>query len=143
MSSENRAQYRKLSNYKYQLMRSYIFKTGLEGYLVDNSFIRLDANGELFISKGYAWDGPSGPTIDTLSFMRASLVHDALYQIASKFSGKEDAIPIRKFADDLLYTICRDDGMPRWRARYIYWAVRIFGGKHIKKVDEIIYEVPS
>jgi hypothetical protein len=32
-------------------------------------------------SKGYAWNGPSGPTLDTRNFMRGSLVHDALYQL--------------------------------------------------------------
>ena len=34
----------------------------------------------MIVEKDYAWDGPSGPTIDTSNSMRASLVHDVLYQ---------------------------------------------------------------
>ena len=42
---------------------------------------RLNTKGHLIIKRSYAWDGPSGPTIDTKNFMRGSLVHDALYQL--------------------------------------------------------------
>jgi hypothetical protein len=36
---------------------------------------------ELTVEKGYAWDGPSGPVIDAKENIRASLDHDALYQL--------------------------------------------------------------
>jgi len=44
-------------------------------------YLKLDGDGQFEFSKGYAWDGPSGSTVDTLNFMRGSLVHDALYQL--------------------------------------------------------------
>ena len=43
--------------------------------------IALDQNGVLIIHKGYPWDGASGPAFDSKAVMRASLVHDALYQL--------------------------------------------------------------
>jgi hypothetical protein len=62
------------------------------------------------ISKGYAWDGPSGPTIDTGNFMRGSLIHDALYQLM-----RTGNLPtsFRERADLLLRKTCIDDGMRR------------------------------
>jgi len=72
-------QYRK--GYKYQLYITYSYNTGIRGYEISTPFLAMDRYGKLTIYAGYAWDGPSGPSIDTLTFMRASLVHDALYQL--------------------------------------------------------------
>jgi len=44
-------------------------------------WIILTKDGGLYIMKGYAWDGPSGPTIDTDNSMTPSLGHDALAQL--------------------------------------------------------------
>ncbi len=77
----NKACYRKLRRYKYQLTDPYVLDIGISGYTVTTPYLRLGTDGVFAISKGYAWDGPSGPTFDTLNFMRGSLVHDALYQL--------------------------------------------------------------
>jgi hypothetical protein len=92
----------------------------------------------LTIKKGYAWDGPSGPTFDTPSFMRGSLVHDALYQLIC-----EDSLPdfFRAYADRLLYRLCREDGMSSVRAWYVYKAVEAFGESHTKS-EKPIQEAP-
>ena len=79
---------------------------------------------------GYAWDGPSGPTIDTKNFMRGSLVHDGLYQLMRE--GLLAHEEYRKSADDLLRDICVEDGMSKFRAWYVHRAVRISGGKSTK-----------
>ena len=76
--------------------------------------------------KGYAWDGPSGPAIDTKNFMRGSLVHDACYQLMREGLLPQDK---RKPSDVLLWLICLDDGMSRTRADYVYHAVRTFAGR--------------
>ncbi|MCP4706191.1 MAG: DUF1353 domain-containing protein, partial [candidate division Zixibacteria bacterium] len=91
-------------------------------------------DGKLIISKGYVWDGPSGPTIDTLNFMRGSLVHDALYQLMREklLDYKTD----RKDADDLLRVMCKDDGMSSIRAWWVYKAVRWWGEKSAKPPNE-------
>jgi hypothetical protein len=78
------------------------------------------------LKKSCAWDGPSGPTIDTKGFMRGSLVHDGLYQLMR--DGLLDHEEYRKDADLLLKAICLEDGMSRFRAWYVYHGVRLFAG---------------
>ncbi len=79
----------------------------------------------LTIAAGYAWDGASRPAINTTNFRNGSLVHDVLYQMM-----REGAIPAteenRKRADQILREICREDGMSRVRAAWVYWAVQTF-----------------
>ena len=85
---------------------------------------------EVIIYKNYSWDGPSGPTIDSESSLRASLIHDVLYQISRKYYDRiSDEVfkAFRKAADDEFRVILKDDGMPKLR-RWIWWgSVRLFG----------------
>jgi hypothetical protein len=117
--------------YKYQLAEDYHLKVSITP---DNdvpaderikAFLELKKEGTLIIRAGYAWDGPSGPTRDTPSFMRGSLVHDALYQLM-----REKAIDKkwRNEADKELKRICREDGMSLIYSNWVYWAVKKFGG---------------
>ena len=70
------------SGYKYQLATSYSMPITIKPKKgIKTAFITLDTKGKLTIKEGYAWDGPSGPVVDTKENMRASLVHDALYQL--------------------------------------------------------------
>ena len=72
--------YRK--GYKYQLAEEITFQINVfPGREIVTKFIRLTTTGLLTIYGGYAWDGPSGPTIDTEDTMTPSLVHDALAQL--------------------------------------------------------------
>jgi hypothetical protein len=71
------------SGYKYQLVDASSVEVNIRpAAQIDTDYIALTADGLLTVKKSYAWDGPSGPTIDTKNFMRGSLVHDALYQLA-------------------------------------------------------------
>ncbi len=118
------------SGYKYWLAEEYQVKVSIipeNDVPVDitiKSFIELNTEGVLVIKKGYAWDGPSGPTIDIPSFMRGSLVHDALYQLLRE---KEIVQKWRDEADEELRRICRVDGMWRIYSNWVHWAVRKFG----------------
>ena len=124
------------AGYKYQLKTVYVYDVGIKPKeIIANQFITLYQNGILLITKGYAWDGPSGPAIDTPSFMQASLVHDALYQLMRE--GLVD-INYRKDADLLLYKIAREDGMWKIRALWTYWAVRRFAKSAITNKKKII-----
>lgn len=139
----NKACYRKLSGYKYQLVDAYPCSVGIEGYDIDGPFLNLTPAGLLTIKKGYAWDGPSGPTIDTDTFMRGALLHDALYQLI-----RMEKLPyeLKDHADRLLRDVCRCDGMSWVRAWYVYHAVRIFGGSSARPGTEesaTHYCVPS
>ena len=112
--------------YKYQLKRGYRVQITLRpAQPIDTEYIKLDAAGNLSLKEGYAWDGPSGPTVDTLNFMRGSLVHDALYQLMRERHldhGKH-----KEPADRLLQKICREDGMTAIRAWEVYQGVHLFG----------------
>lgn len=114
--------------YKYQLHESYEVTVRIHpSEDIKTDYISLDQKGRLIIWKGYAWDGPSGPTIDTSNFMRGSLVHDALYQlIRMKFLSNELH---RESADKELKRMCLQDGMSSMRAWWVYESVRQFGGR--------------
>ncbi len=102
------------SGYKYILAEDYSIQTPiLLPSHVNHDFLSMTMYGLLTINEGYAWDGPSGPTIDTPSAMRGSLVHDALYQMM-----REELLSLhyRPVADQMLYKLCIEDGMWKWRA---------------------------
>jgi hypothetical protein len=114
------------AGYKYQLKEDYVVDITIKpAESIDTGYITLTLEGSLTIKKGYAWDGPSGPTIDTLNFMRGALVHDVLYQLMrERHLDKEKDRPA---ADKLLRSMCRKDGMSWIRACWVYHAVRMFG----------------
>lgn len=113
--------------YKYQLVKDYVHLLNCTlPKAVGNNWIILSQHGTLILKAGYAWDGPSGPTIDTKNFMRGSLVHDALYQLMRESYLPQD---FRAVADKALYEICKRDGMWGLRAWFVYAGVRAFG-KH-------------
>ena len=114
------------SGYKYQIVEDYQVKVSvIPKTNIKTHFLELNTEGMLIIKKGYAWDGPSGPTIDTPNFMRGSLVHDALYQLLrNEFLEQK----WRYEADDELRRICREDGMSRLRAWWVHRGVRLGAG---------------
>ncbi len=83
-------------------------------------------SGHLLIADGYAWDGPSGPVVDTKENMRASLVHDALYQLMCQrhLSAKTH----KDAADKLFKKICIQGGVPPATAKIYYLGLKP-GGK--------------
>ena len=129
------------TGYKYQLAENYSTSVVIcPDEKIEMDFIDLDTDGMLTIQKGYAWDGPSGPTIDTKSFMRGSLVHDALYQLM-----RNNLLPssCREDADQELHRICIEDGMNRFRAWYILLGVRNAAGFAASpKAKKEIHSVP-
>lgn len=125
------------AGYKYQLVKSVTFLTGIHpSQPIKTPFICIGADGALTIKNGYAWDGPSGPTIDTKNFMRGSLVHDSLYQMMRE--GHLDEAIHRDVADKLLRKLCREDGMTAIRAWWIYQAVKHFGKSSATVKREVI-----
>ena len=106
--------------FKYQLVEDYIIRLNISGYDIRSDFLSLNSNGLLLIKKGYAWDGPSGPTVDTKTFMRGSLIHDAIYQLI-----REKKLPewYRGYADYVIKEICLEDKMCKIRAWWVYKAL--------------------
>ncbi|EOW7151096.1 DUF1353 domain-containing protein, partial [Vibrio parahaemolyticus] len=114
------------SDYKYQLADDYEISIAiLPKSEIRTEFIDLDTSGNLLVKSGYAWDGPSGPVIDTEENMRASLIHDALYQLMryELLSTRTH----RKAADQLFKDICVEDGVSNFRATAYYKALCKFG----------------
>ena len=127
------AYYRELKGYKYQLVRDFMYVTKIHGFEADLEFIKMDADGRLTIFKNYAWDGASGPTIDSPSSMRASLVHDALYQLMRLgLMDQSQVLP----ADKLFREMLLKDGMGRFRAWYWYLGLRLANGKAARPATE-------
>ena len=127
-----RIHYRKIHRYKYQLMDPYAHQTNITGQSgeVTDGWVVMNDDGLLKVKRGYAWNGLSGPTIDTNTSMRGSLVHDALYQLIREEILSRDQ---RSDADDLLRQICIADGMADLRAGWIYFAVRSCGRVHTRR----------
>ena len=131
----NVARYRNLKNYKYQLVCDYDISIAIKPRdNVRTQFIDLDTQGALTIKNGYAWDGPSGLGIDTRSFMRASLVHDALYQLMR--AEYLDYRIQQRAADDFLRVLCVEDGMWKLRAWFNCMMLRLFGKMSARPAPE-------
>ena len=77
-------------------------------------------NNVMYILEGYAWDGASG-AVDTKSIIRGTLVHDAFHEAMRK-----GLIPqtFRAPSDLLFRQMCIEDKMMKWRAAWVYKAVR-------------------
>ena len=111
------------AGYKYQLTADAGFQTIVQ----PPDDIEEAFNGLLIVRAGYAWDGPSGPIVDTPSAMSASLAHDALYQLM-----REQLLPrnLQEAADRTFRALCIAACMPGWRAWYSYHALRLFGARN-------------
>ncbi len=120
--------YRKLVNYKYQLLEDESFTVDIS-IEAQNDFILLK-DRILNILKSYAWDGSTIPfkrmfelfgwDLDKHS-LQASLVHDALTQLIG--SG---LLPnsYRRYADGLYRDMSVAAGLSEWKGAVRYWGLR-------------------
>ena len=128
------------SGYKYQLATRYSIPINIKPKKdIKTEFIKLDTKGKLTIKRGYAWDGPSGPVVDTKENMRASLVHDALYQLMrhEELSTKT----CKDKADKIFKNICIKDGVSKKIASAYYYGLKLGGNpaadpKNKKKIHK-------
>lgn len=118
-------------NYKFKVEKTLTVKLPFTFNNFTHPYIKL-INGNLTINIGYAWDGASGPVIDTKNTLIASLVHDALYQAMrlNLIPNNEDT---RKLADKTFYNILKDHKVFVLRRSIWYFAVRVFGRFFYKK----------
>lgn len=140
--------YRELHRWKYELVENFEYQTDIKlskPYV--SRYLWLTKNGLLLIRKGYRWDGPSGPTLDTPSVMTPSLIHDALFQlIRLGILNEEEHKPI---ADSILEKeiLVRATKTDKWykyplywfdkiRAGYYYYGVKYFSGYACKPRED-------
>ena len=98
--------------YKYRLLEKMEFQTDIRPdrraeFPGGKPFVSLDTNGRLCTEVGYAWDG-ADLCPDVKAVMRASLAHDAVYQLIRK---RELPGTWRAEADRLFRRLCIEDGM--------------------------------
>ena len=92
-------------------------------------------DGILSVKRGYAWDGASGPIINTRDTLVASLVHDVLYQ-AMRLNLIKSSKENRMIADKIFFEILKINGVNSIRRKVWYFAVRLFGKKSTIKIQE-------
>jgi hypothetical protein len=117
------------AGYKYQLAEDYTVRTPVcpDDDIIHEWFV-LTRIGVLLIKSGYAWDGASGPTFDTKSSMRPSLVHDVFCQMM-----RSRLIDYNKWQDtvnEFFKHQCVDDGMSAIRASLWHAAVEFANAGH-------------
>lgn len=113
--------------YKYRIDESKSFSTLVVGQYaaVKGDWVVLREDGMLSFKKGYAYDGPSGPTKDTPDSMAPSLVHDGLYQLMG-----DSLISVRKnrlLADKTFRNMLKENKMSWFKRQVWYLAVRGLG----------------
>lgn len=112
----------------YVLDGKYQATTLLKGHNISTAYCALIPNGQLVIKKGFVWDGPSGPAIDTANTLIPSAIHDCLYLLIS-----EGLLPTecRNPADKTYRESLKNWGNPRWRRFMHYKGVDWFGWMHV------------
>lgn len=126
--------------YKYWICEDFVYKTNIrpkKDLVAD--FVALRTDGWLLIEKGFAYDGPSGCTIDTDTNMRAALVHDAVYYLLRQCEYDQD---VKDQSDQELHNLMIKDGAYGWRARIYRWAVSKFGKSSANKRRKV-YKHPK
>ena len=125
--------------YKYKLQEDEVFFVDIKDFDIKTDYFELNINGVLVVKRNYCFDGASGPTIDTKNSMRASLLHDVLYQMM-----RERLLPqsYRAYADKMLTKICIEDGMNKLRATTWGFAVKTFAASCAKPKTIEIFTAP-
>jgi hypothetical protein len=131
-----------INPYKYEMVVDRCIYTKLMHYEIHHKYFAIYPDGRIVVKSGYCWDGPSGVSIDTPSFMRGSCIHDIVFQCLRddlfnlkkhisrcNFNEKEWK-KIFNLANKELRRICIEDGMWRIRAFWVYQAVQILGAKY-------------
>lgn len=127
--------------YKYQLEALYACETPITGSLIEDDLFTLYESGLLVIRKGFAWDGASGPTFDSKSSMRASLVHDVFCVCM-----RDGRLSYEKWQDtvnEFFRQQCIEDGMWHWRAGLWHAAVELAdAGNPDQGRDRVVLTAP-
>ena len=126
----------KYSEYKYKFKLEENFSIELPYKIADFEHPYASSKDSILsVKRGYAWDGASGPIINTQDTLVASLVHDVLYQ-AMRLNLIKSSKENRKIADKNFFEILKMHGVNSIRRKVWYFAVRFFGKKSTIKIQE-------
>lgn len=122
--------------FRYQLLIDKVIITTIISYTIKHRLFELLPCGLLTIKRCYRWDGPSGPTVDTPSFMRSSCAHDVIFQCLREWLfgliTEEEFQSIFGKANKDLQRISEEDGMMWPRHGIVKLSVQKFGEKHAR-----------
>jgi len=123
--------------YKYEMICTRVVWTNVKGYSISHPLFSLTKRGRLTVRNKYRWDGPSGPTVDTPSFMRSSCVHDVLFQcLRSGLFGElteEEFEDLFELSNKELERLSVHDGMMWPRSYIVREVVQQFGERHARR----------
>ena len=120
--------------FQYQLVEDAEFQTSLRPKKwIRTKFVNLSPAGLLLLKEGFAWDGPSGPAMDTPASMYGSAPHDGTYRLMRFRLIARDQ---QKLADDDYKRFCLEAGMWEFRAWMHFNALRSFGGASTDPASE-------
>lgn len=115
------------SGYKWKVVRGFIYYTNKDAMLLGPS---------VFVPSGFVTDFASVPRILWPLFPpygrygKAAVVHDWLYAHKWLFDKNAERMKITKEqADTIFYEAMLVLDVPKWKAKLMYWAVKMFGKK--------------
>jgi hypothetical protein len=124
---------------KYQLYEEYTAKTPIIEHEAKTTWIQLKEDGTLILAIGYAWDGSSGPTIDTKTGMQASAEHDAFCKLV-RYGLLPDSL--EKDIDQRYYDKCIEDKMWKLKAKWRYKALKKVSSYFKPSSRKRVYRAP-
>ena len=116
-----------LTNTSIYPLSGYTYKTESElCFLVNKQILSVPAKFETDLASipRWYWSIISPARSDLIE---SAIIHDYLYQCHTSFTRKE--------ADDILYASLLNEGVDRFIAGKMYFAVRVFGSSHFKDLD--------
>lgn len=119
-----------ISGFKYQVQDDFFIKIPCLSQFapLETFYFSIKEDGSVLLKKGFASDGPSGPTIDTPDSIAGAFIHDMLYECMRKGLIPRD---FRKTSDKIIRDVCIKHGMPKIRAWMWYYMLRWFGEKNV------------
>lgn len=96
--------------------------TKVKGYFAEDTYTLITHNGDIIIRAGYRWDYGSGPAIDDVPMIYASLFHDAIYDLIDSGILPKSA---RRPADAEFRKLLRRAGASMLRSWVVYVGVRV------------------
>lgn len=122
------------TTYRYRLTEKFSIQTKIKVDVDSKSqldnFIAFNKEGVLTVFENFCWDGLSGPTLNFSHTQKASLVHDALYQLMEEGKLPQSA---RLAADKEFYHLLLSSGVAKMYCWYLYAGVRLFGKYYSKR----------
>jgi len=116
--------YKKARRWRYKLERDkHFYLPGLYNFEIDDlvGAQALDTMTHVFVRKGYAWDGATGPVFQTDTTKRASLEHDVALQAIELGLISDECLEV--FDKHYRY-VAINEGMFKPRAYLHYFAMR-------------------